>query len=422
VSALLRGRAADGVRAVLADLSTRYLRLRPSAMPDGSLANGAAGLALVYDALERTFPGLGHRRRGDQALRRATSLLREREHDAGLFHGFTGTAWTVEHLVGARRAAGEPDLCATVDAALEEYLGQDRSRAPFDVIEGLVGIGVYALERWPRGSAGRMVARLVECLRDGAQAREVGVAWRSRRVWLAARFRKDHRDWNLGLAHGTPGVIAFLSAVVAGGFPARTKSMARRLLEKAVEWVLSHDLNHPGGAFPYAAGERQPSRQAWCYGDPSVAIALLLAADAVKEPQWRRHATRVALAAAARPPESAGTFDCGLCHGTAGLGHLYHRLYRLTGEERLAVTAREWFARTVASRKKGRGFCGYLAFAPLPGTQRQGWRADPGFLVGAGGLTLALISALKDTSAWDRPLLTASPPWARTDTATAAGR
>ena len=49
-----------------------------------------------------------------------------------------------------------------------------------------------------------------------------------------------------------------------------------------------------------------PARSAWCYGDPGVAVALLLAARDVDEPGWELAATELALRAAAAQPSSPG--------------------------------------------------------------------------------------------------------------------
>lgn len=404
---LLVGPQADSVRAALAELSARFSRLRAASLPGASLAGGQAGLALVHDGLERAFPGSGHGRRRDRAIDRAITAVGEMLLEPGLHDGFTGVAWAVEHLVGHARGPDEVDLCASIDDVLARYLARQRSRTMFDVVEGLAGFGVYGLER----ASVRIVARVVDLLAASAQTREEGLAWRSRADWFPREFRaSEHKDWNLGLAHGTPGVIALLGAVcVARSTPEATRRKARETIGRAVPWLLAQELSAArGGGFPYSAGATTPARLAWCYGDLGVAHALLAASRALNEPSWHREALRIAVATTHRPADAAGTFDCGLCHGTAGIGHLYHRMYTLTGDERLAEAARGWFATTLDARRKGHGFAGYAAFGPHPVTGRPGWHADAGFLVGAAGVTLALLSALGyDDGTWDRPLLTA---------------
>ena len=398
----LLGRAQTrDARRALAALSRRFLATRIRSVTDPSLANGLAGLALAHAALDHAFPDVGHAPRAQRALARAMALFGETSL-LSLFRGFAGVAWVVELLTGDASAPAEDDPIAAVDAALERELAVSPSTSELDLVDGLVGIAVYALERLPRASASRLLTLVVQSLGELAERRRPGVAWRSR----------SSDRWDLGVAHGTPGVIAVLGRIAAStAVDARTQGQAHALLVKAVAWLLAQELpRSAGGAFAFATGPdlpRAPTRLAWCYGDPGVAAALLVAARAVREPVWTRHARRIALVAAARSEESAGVVDAGLCHGTAGLAHVFQRLYEATGDARLASASRAWFGRTLARRKVGRGFGGYASsFVASDGAPV--WRSDPGFLTGAAGVTLALLAAVRDDgSAWDRVLLLA---------------
>ena len=87
--------------------------------------------------------------------------------------------------------------------------------------------------------------------------------------------------------------------------------------------------------FPYGVGPQvsvRPARTAWCYGDPGIAAALLLAGRAMDEPAWEREALDLARTVARRPAGNCGVNDAGLCHGAAGLGHLLNRFYQATGD------------------------------------------------------------------------------------------
>ena len=98
--------------------------------------------------------------------------------------------------------------------------------------------------------------------------------------------------------------------------------------------------------------------------------------------------------------------DAGLCHGAAGVGHVFHRMYLSTREPRLASAARAWFARAVRMRTANRGFGGYLAHTIAAGGER-GWVASRGFLEGAAGIAVALAGAVDRSQnlGWDRVLL-----------------
>src|SRR5262249_41487720 len=152
-------------------------------------------------------------------------------------------------------------------------------------------------------------------------------------------------------------------------------------------------------------------------GDLSVAAALLVAGRCAGLPAWEREGLAIARRAAGRPPEESGVRDAGLCHGAAGVGHLFNRMYQATGGPTLGAAARSWFRRTLAMRRPGRGVGGYQAFRPDLGADAA-WVDDPGILTGAAGIALALLAAITPVEpAWDRSLLLSAPPRAGEDKA-----
>jgi hypothetical protein len=213
----------------------------------------------------------------------------------------------------------------------------------------------------------------------------------------------------MGVAHGIGGVVALLGAAWCAGIAG-----ARPLLDGAVTWLLDHRLPSGGEtrcpAFVPVSPDSpppKPTRSAWCYGDPGVALALLSASRATRQATWEQEALALARAAARRAPERTGVIDAGLCHGAAGLGHLFHRLYQATREDTFAEAARGWFAHTLALRRPGEGIAGFRAFEP----HGQQWHDDPGLLTGAAGVALALLSAAWPVPpSWDRMLLADLPP------------
>jgi hypothetical protein len=217
--------------------------------------------------------------------------------------------------------------------------------------------------------------------------------------------------YNLGLAHGTPGVLAFLAEVIREDIHA---AVARDLVRGAAEWLWTQRMPGEVIRFPPFIGEGialKPARLAWCYGDLGVASALLSAGRAAGLPALEERARDVALSAAGRAPEESGVKDAGLCHGAAGVGHLFNHLFQETGEARLGESARLWFDRTLAMRAPGRGPGGYAAWVP----DEQGvfsWRDDPGALIGAAGVGLALHAAASSVvPSWDAMLLLPRGPW-----------
>jgi lantibiotic modifying enzyme len=393
------------VTAILGDLA----RLEPESIGDPSLASGTAGLALLHGYLARSQQEHDHAGIAVRCLNHATAAVAERPVEASLYSGLTGVGWTLAHLKGQLPGLdGEADLAA-IDALLLDHLGPSSWTGDYDLINGLVGFGVYALERLPHPSAAAGLERVIDKLAQSAEHRSEGLTWWTNPAWLPllSREKFPRGYYNLGVAHGVPGVIALLGQACAAGV-ARAK--ARRLLDGAVPWLLAQQ--GPGG-FPHwvepqvAAG---PARLAWCYGDPGIAVALLCAARHVAEPEWERAAVLIARQAAQRPAAQSGVRDAGLCHGAAGLGHLFNRLFQATGEPQFGDAARYWFEQTLEMQRPGQGIGGYQAWQLGEGNEPV-WVTDSGLLAGSVGIALALLAATTAVEpAWDRMLLTAIPP------------
>jgi lantibiotic modifying enzyme len=350
------------------------------------LSKGDTGLALFFAYLEQS---LGAAEAGERALqhldRAITELAKQPAAPPSLFHGFAGVAWVAEHLAAGEISAENEDPNAEIDAALLAILRRSPWRGEFDLLGGLVGWGVYALERLPRPSAAAMlplvVARLAECAERGAH----GIAWRDP--------RNAARDPDPGMAHGAAGAIALLARMLEEG---AASPEVTSLVTAAVDGVLRRPSQGEG---------ESDGDLAWCAGDAGLSAALLAAGRACGRDDWERAARCLAADAAERYPDETRGFDLALCHGTAGLFHLFQRLYQVTGDPALLAAARRWLERTLARRRPGEGVGGYRCRGRQP-NGHFGWIADPGFLGGAAGIGLALLAAATPVEpAWDRLLL-----------------
>jgi lantibiotic biosynthesis protein len=350
-----------------------------------SLSQGRTGLALFFAYLEQSLGWAEAGERAQHHLDQAISdLAAEQVPAAGLYHGFAGVAWVAEHLTCGETLPGDEDPNADIDAALLSILHRTPWQGEFDLLGGLVGWGVYALERMPRDSAVAMLHQVVARLDECADRQPRGITWRDPRN---AMRRPD-----AGMAHGVAGVIALLARMLQEGAASRE---AVSLLNASVDGILNRaDLEEADGEADLA----------WCAGDAGLSVALLAAGRASGRDECELAARRLAAGAAARYPDDPGG-DPALCHGTAGLSHLFHRLYQATGDPALLAAAHRWLQRTLARRRPGEGIGGYRR----RGRQADGhlgWTTDPGFLGGAAGIGLALLAAATPVEPeWDRLLL-----------------
>lgn len=401
-SGRLAASATEAVLAIADDL--RGLRVE-----DPSLT-GQAGFAVLYHYLDRAFPDHGFGAVAEEHLTAAVSALAARPLVPGLYGGLAGLAWCVEH-VRPGAVAPRDDANAEIDDALLAALRRSPWRGDHDLISGLVGVAVYALDRAPRPGATSCVAAVLDRLAERARPQQDGVAWQSDAPHLPRRGGASvERDgaYNLGVAHGVPGVIAVLARAAARP---ELEAQARPLLDGAVRWLLAQRLPGDGpGWFAYQAGEDTPARTAWCHGDLGVAAALLSAARTLGQPDWEQTAIDVALQTLERPFEHTGVRDAALCHGAAGVAHLYNRLYQATGAASLGDAARWWFTRALEMRTQGLGVGGFIALR-CDAPDEESWSPDPSFLTGACGIALALLGATTTIAPdWDRALLCSIPP------------
>jgi len=110
--------------------------------------------------------------------------------------------------------------------------------APYDLISGLVGYGVYFLERLPHPVGVDGIELVVGHLDALSVNMNPGIAWHTPHELIPEWQRVQYPDgsYNLGVAHGIPGVIYLLNQVCSAGI---SKMRAEAMLEEAVDWLIT---------------------------------------------------------------------------------------------------------------------------------------------------------------------------------------
>jgi hypothetical protein len=386
-------------------------------LPPGnaSLGNGAAGLAVSFAYLAEGLGESSHAATARRLLDQALTMAEAEPMLSSLHGGLAGIGWAASHLSTRLDGLDLEATLAEIDETVCAWLDQTVWQEDYHLTGGLVGLGVYALERLASGAesarldAVTCLERVVDHLNATAERKPEGATWwrGPERMSLHARKKMPDGAHDVGLADGVSGVVAFLARVCAAGVAAE---QARPLLDEAARWVLAQEApDGPPEGFPYAIRPNRPqrnwTRSSWAYGDPGVAAALLGAARCVDEPAWGARALTAALRATTRPPDRTRIFDAGLAAGAAGLAHLLNRLYQATGEPRLIERSRFWFERALQMRRPGQGIAGYAAWQPDENDVDR-WMDVPGILFGSAGIALALLSAaIPLEPSWDRMMV-----------------
>ncbi len=380
-----------------------------------ALAGGASGIALFYAYLARATGNDGYEDLACDHLQSALDGASGQLHSLGLWDGLLGVSWAFDHLAG--RLFEVDDDEAGDDTKDGDHVLATLLRGPqinnYELVGGLAGFGVACLEGLPRPGARRALDAVLDHLVGSRRDLPDGVAWHTPPSLLPEWQRElaPSGYYNLGVAHGMPALVTLLARCVQEAI--RLQDVLP-LLDGLVRWLLAQRRE---GGFPnwLIDGETPPpgTRLAWCYGDPGVAASLMAAGIVAGRPSWCTAAQDIAIAAALRDPEQAGVRDAGICHGAAGVAHLFHRLHRASDRVELADAARLWFERVLDMRRDDRGVGGFPAWS-IPrgqgGTGELQWIDDPGLLTGAAGVGLCLLGAVSDLEpSWDACLMASAP-------------
>lgn len=325
----------------------------------------------------------------------------------GLFIGFTGTAWALEHL-GRYLDLEDEEALTGIDRALAGLVDALPADYFHPLDRGFCGFAVYALERLPRRSARECLELVCQRLIAAAEEGQPGLRWRMRGSWMIAPDGQPPPDqFYTGVATGAAGPIAVLANALRAGV---ARGRAEAAVAAGIEWLLAQRRARGGAtSLPPRQGV---TGEAASWSDGPVAVAAALAgSQAAADPDRARAILDLARAAAGRRREVA---DASLTAGAAGVAHSFNRLFQATGEELFARAARAWFAVALDMFDRDGGFGGYRFHSPewenryIPGLP-TGMIDLPGIGVGVAGVGLALLAAASPIEpAWDRMLLLSS--------------
>lgn len=357
--------------------------------------SGPAGTALFLLYLAAASDDGRLRQMAAAYLDVAVRNVAEQTLGPGLFSGFLGPAWAIAHAQ-SRGWADRPYDLGEVDAAVDRFLAIERRGAEFDLINGYAGIAVYCLERGDRSPYfSSWMRRLVGHLDRRSSLVPGGRAWQT-----PGRGAFPHARYDLGVAHGLPGPLWALGMAASVGCQAEK---ALELLQSAFTFLQVHRMSGVSLFPPYVVPDLrlEHSRLAWCYGDAGIGAVLYVVGREVGNEAMLNEGLGCSLAAAARAEEDSGVVDECLCHGAAGLAHVFNRMFHYTYDGRFEEASLAWLRRALAFGKQDRGFFG------LGGYLRRGvWKRSRALLLGAAGVGLALLATVtRIPPGWDRALL-----------------
>jgi lantibiotic modifying enzyme len=318
--------------------------------------------------------------------------------------GYAGVCWGVNHLVANGKLDTDVnDLFEEIEPYLTITSENDFQKNLFDFLHGGIGAGIYFLERLPNPIATQHLRKIVYYLEAQKLESGIGIRWMNSFMKLDKQSRET--EFNLGIAHGIPSIIYFLSKCYEKNIE---NEKCAYLLENSINWIIEQRINTKSlSLYPAVVKDnvenKNHSRLAWCYGDLGIAIAIWQAGKALNRQSWKEEAVFIMLHASKRKELDANSvIDAGICHGTAGIAQFFNRFYWETKDPVFKETANYWIDQTLKMARFEGGLAGYKVWRG----NDEGWVNDYGLLEGLSGIGLVLYSYISETEPiWDRCLL-----------------
>ncbi|OFY94809.1 MAG: hypothetical protein A3K10_11630 [Bacteroidetes bacterium RIFCSPLOWO2_12_FULL_31_6] len=309
-------------------------------------------------------------------------------------YGITGMGWLIQFLTRENLIdIDSTELLLEIDEIAFNYSIRLLDINNHDFLHGAVGNAIYLIERI---NDNKLVVKYLEeivsklytlCKRD-----EKGI------YWVDNYSKNDELSINLSLSHGLASKIVFLSKIVELGI---NRDIASELLTGSIKFMLkSKNTDKNLSIFPSSIGY-QNSRLGWCYGDLGISIALWQAGVVLQNDKVKQEAIEICLhTTKRRTPEQTLVKDASFCHGTAGIAHIYNRMYCSTGKIEFKKAANYWIEETLKMATFEDGLVGYKTW------NTNKYENDYSLLNGITGIGLVLLSYINDEEpTWDKCLL-----------------
>ncbi|MEO8550583.1 MAG: lanthionine synthetase C family protein, partial [Kofleriaceae bacterium] len=383
-------------RPILTEIDHALARWLAGSVRPG-LLDGACGAALFYAYYAALTERDEHVDRVHSIVEDALAALGSGALAPAHCGGIAGIAWCLHHLDERGFVDTSGDTLAAIDERLCRAVVRDVRAGARDFLHDGLGAVLYLGERAASPAIHACLVATIAELERTATHDDRGTRWIDERTGT----------FNLGLAHGNPGILALVAHLHRAGVD-RTRTGA--LLADGVRWLRSSRFAEPGAGSRYpiavdasgAPTHHNASRLGWCYGDLGIAVALLDAGTALADAALVAEAVSLLHHTLAhRSADDGQVHDAALCHGSMGIAQIYRRAYLVTADPALLAGSERWIEHGIALARFPDGPAGFKH------SMAHGYEPSHTLLQGVAGIGLALLAAIgpPSESAWDRSLL-----------------
>ena len=322
---------------------------------------------------------------------------------------YSELAWFLCHLYERRLIDIELDeYFSNIDESLYEGMIILLNENEHGCVHGAISVGLYFYYRYTLGSerCKQYLENFVDLLKEIAIEKENTIMWITE-----INYETQEQGCNLGIAHGIPGILLFLRKLYLKNIK---KDVISDMIIKVSNFLLSqkHSLKTHQSFFynVFSDSSGYDSRLAWCYGDLSVgySLSMICSLNCITRQEIKENTLDILFNTTERISLSeCRIVDAGLCHGSAGLAHIYNRLYHQTNELIFRNAALYWYKETIKMAKYDNEYAGYRVPYYLKESEKELFELENlPFLTGIAGTGLSLLSAIYPIEpSWDMCLL-----------------
>lgn len=369
-----------------------------------SLFGNHSGFSLYFYYIHQFYGKIEYSDKANEILEHLVNNLTNATYT--YCNGLSGLGWMLCHLQEKGLIEEQDNIFEDVDIFLCKLMQRDIHKGYYDYLHGGLGFANYLLHKLPNPEIEKYLASVVEMLYQQNVSTDTNyVFWNSILNPIREANEAELIGVNLGLSHGISSVAVILSKFyLLGVEKEKTKYLLLGMLNFIWDSCLDNDSlsRFPNSVVANSTGT--PSRLSWCYGDVGMGIALWQVAKVLNHTIYEQKAIDVLVHSTKRRTlKENHIIDSGLCHGSAGLVHIYNRMYQYTGLEVFKETALYWLDILLSQATFEDGLAGYKAY------HVKEWKNEYGVLEGIAGIGLVLMAACSDIEpAWDEMLLLSS--------------
>lgn len=360
--------------------------------PDYGLLSGRMGISIFYYFLglysDQNFDFVI-----DNEVDNCFNAIQENLPSHTFCSGYSGFLWGIDFLnnFGKKKYEIDKKSRETLERFIIWKAEADLKNNNFDFLHGYMGCAFYLMY----ANKSKFVLKTIAKLEETAHKQDGILKWSS-------MDPENNLKFNLGLSHGIPSIISFLSKCIEKEIE---KERCISLINGAIEYLIKLKKEDEISIFPNFEGGGYPSRLAWCYGDLGIASSIMAAGEICQNSYWKNFAIEIMLKASSRVDLSQTfVYDTCICHGSSGVGLIFNKFYTITKIEDFKVVANLWFDKTLELLNYKNNKAEFKLWNAID----QKWIFDEiGILEGMAGIGLALIYYRRPEiePKWDQCLL-----------------